>query len=59
MKEILFSVNEYDKDGDLINKSILLDFNKFIIRLDDLEDLEDLINQLVDIKKEIQENFTI
>ena len=51
-----FSINMHDKDGDKYDDCILLHFNDtFLLRLADKNALDDLINTLQSIKKEINE----
>lgn len=55
---ITFSINRYDKDGDVINKGIYLHLNDLVnLRLKNLDSLSNLITQLQEIEKEIKENY--
>lgn len=58
MNDIRFSVNTYDHDGDLIDKCILLHLsNNMILRVENLGELENMIDQLYNIKLEIEQNY--
>jgi hypothetical protein len=54
--DITFSINQYDYEGDIFDKCILLHFDNFIIRLNDLDELDQMIEQLINIKYEIEES---
>jgi hypothetical protein len=52
----LFSINQHDSDGDIYDSCILIHLdNPLIIRLKDLEDLNELIENLQRVSKEISE----
>jgi hypothetical protein len=56
--EILFSINYYDADGDIVDKGIFIYFgNRFILKVDYLEDLEEIIYGLNKCQKEISESY--
>ena len=56
--EILFSVNKYDKDGDVVESGIYLHFNDlFSFKVERVSDLESVINKLKKIKAEIKETY--
>lgn len=58
MNDISFSVNTYDHDGDLIDNCILLHLsNNTILRVENLDELENMIEQLYNIKVEIEQNY--
>lgn len=52
-----FSINLYDKDGDIYKNCILIHLDKTIIVLKDKTELDKLIKDLQKIKKEINENI--
>lgn len=58
MNDISFSVNTYDHDGDLIDNCILLHLsNNTILRVENIDELENMIEQLYNIKVEIEQNY--
>jgi hypothetical protein len=58
MIKVEFSVNLHDRDGDVIDSCILLHINDTIIlKLNNLNELDGLINGLQNVKKEILENL--
>jgi len=60
MKNITFSVNQYDNEGDLWDNKIMLYMGEnLVIRLKDTNELQGMIRQLSKIKKEIKENYNI
>ncbi|MCM5682931.1 hypothetical protein M8A51_25695 [Schlegelella sp. S2-27] len=55
--DVLFSVNEYDRDGDLVTRGIFLHFGRTTLRVaDSLSDFDGFIEQLRSIRAEIDEN---
>lgn len=53
-----FSINQHDKDGYKYDDCVILHFNDiFLLRLSDVKQLEDVIEQLQNIKKEVVENY--
>jgi hypothetical protein len=54
---VSFSINNYDKDGDLHDICINLHFNWGTIRLKDIEAVDSLIRDLTNISKEIKETY--
>lgn len=53
--DILFSINEYDKDGDCIDKGVFLHFGQVRIKVSDtIEEFYSVINRINDIRKEIE-----
>jgi hypothetical protein len=54
--KILFSKNEYDYEGDLVEECIHLHVENFSVKLKGIDELHDLIEQLKNIHKEIEEN---
>lgn len=55
--EATFSINLYDKDGDIYKTCILIHLDKTIIVLKDKIELDRLIKDLQKIKKEIDQNY--
>ena len=55
--DIGFAINTHDKDGDIIDECIMIYFNDFVlIRIEGMEELEQVIKKLQNIKTEIIEN---
>ena len=56
---ITFSINQYDSDGDCIDKGIFLHFDSRtnIKVCDNFSEFEKIIKQLDMIKEEIEENY--
>lgn len=51
MTDILFSTNEYDKDGDCINKGVFLHFGQVRIKVSDtIEEFYSVVNRINDIR---------
>ena len=56
--EILFSVNDYDSDGDVSERGIYLHFGDTRVRVaDDKNDFRDFMKTMEGIFKEIDENY--
>ncbi len=56
--DIKFSVNTYDSDGDITDNGILLHINDtFSLRVSCIEELDDMIVDLLNIKQEIVDNY--
>lgn len=56
--KILFSVNEYDSDGDISEKGIYLHFADTRVRVaDDKDGFRSFISQMEKIHKEICDNY--
>jgi hypothetical protein len=54
--EITFSSNLYDDDGDVYSEGIFLHFGEcFILKVSDISELENLIEQLQQVKEELCE----
>ena len=59
-KEILFSVNDYDSDGDKIEKGIYRHFGNTRIKVSDTsEDFDKFILNLTGMAKEIKDNYLL
>lgn len=53
-----FSIDMHDKDGDKFDDCLLLHFNDtLLLRLTNVEELDEVIKKLQNIKKEIIENY--
>lgn len=58
LHNILFSVNEYDKDGDITEEGIYLHFGEFKVRVaKDMDDFHAFIGQIQGMSEEIAENY--
>jgi hypothetical protein len=58
--KVCFSINEYDSDGDIIDKGIFLHFGNTKIKVtNDLDGLKNFKNHIEKIIKEIEENYFI
>ena len=54
--DIFFTINRYDRDGDLIDNGIFLHFDETIIKVaETIEEYDKVINHVISIKKEIIE----
>ena len=52
--EVEFSINLYDKDGDQYDECVNLHFGRnLILRLENVDELEQVVEELNKIKKEI------
>lgn len=58
MFDVTFSVNQYDHEGDIIEQGLYLDFGHTSIKVaTSISEFDDLIEQLVAIRKEVSENY--
>jgi len=58
-EKILFSVNEYDRDGDITESGIFLHFGTTRIKAaDSIKDFREIVGHLEAMIKEIEENHT-
>jgi len=58
MINVMFSVNTYDRDGDISKRCIDLHFSdNDILRLSGLNEFDSLIRQLQDMRQELSENW--
>ena len=58
MNKTAFSVNTYDRDGDLITEGIFLHFGDTAIKVaDNLAEFDVFVNSLKCMRKEIVENL--
>ena len=58
MINVEFSIDMHDKDGDRFDECLMLHFNDtFLLKLADLKDLDSLIKQLSNIRKEVSEIY--
>lgn len=56
--DILFSVNEYDKDGDITERGIFLHFGETRVKAaENLEEFRSIYNQIANIIDEIEKNY--
>lgn len=56
--KILFSVNEYDKDGDLVTEGVFLHIGDVRIKTgDSLADFDAFAEQLRAMRQEVAENY--
>ena len=56
--KLTFSIHEYDSDGDILDEGLFIHCEGIRIKIGDyLDSIDDLINQLQKIKKEILENY--
>ena len=55
-----YSINLHDKDGDVYQECLLIHLeDKCILQLKNKADLEELIKNLNQIKKELEENYNL
>jgi len=55
---ITFSINRYDKDGDIFENGIYLHFGDVSIKIaNDIAEFKVFYNEIEDIIKEIEENY--
>jgi hypothetical protein len=55
-----FTINDYDKDGDIFDAGIFLHFGDTRIKVGKtMDDLDYFIRSLKEMKKEIKENYDI
>lgn len=58
INKFTFSVNEYDNDGDVANNGIFFHLGALRIKIcDEVEELDDFIAHIVEIKEEIRHNY--
>ncbi len=58
MSKLYFSVNEYDKDGDVVDSGIFIHFENTRVKVaDDVAGLALFREQLAAIETEIRENY--
>jgi len=59
-KKILFTINEYDKDGDLSENGIFLHIDDMRLKVGkDLHDFDGMIQQLQSIREEMIEHHGV
>lgn len=56
-KNASFSVNHYDKDGDLIEECVLIHVGTTILQFSTVSQLDGFIEQLTKISEEIKTNY--
>ena len=55
---VFFSVNEFDKDGDLIDEGIFLHFGDSRVKVaKDLQEYREFISELKNMEQEISEGY--
>lgn len=55
---VMFSINRYDYEGDIIEEGIFLHFDNTSMKIgESLDDLDNLIFTLASIREEISENY--
>lgn len=58
-KKIMFSINEYDSDGDICEKGVYLHFGVARIRIaGDVEELNEFEKEIKKIITEIRDNYS-
>ena len=58
-KDIVFSVNEYDRDGDVTDKGVFLHFGETRVKAaDSIEDFRSIVQHMKAMVSEIEENYT-
>lgn len=57
LQDVTFSINVYDSDGDRLDNSIFLHYDRVSIKIGSMQDLSNLIEKLTDIQREIKENY--
>lgn len=59
-KDIMFSVNTYDKDGDVVDEGIFLHFGETVVKAaDTFSDFRSLVGHIQSMVNEISENYQI
>lgn len=56
-RDATFSVNQYDKDGDLVDDCIMVYVGTAILRFTTVKQLDVFVEQLQKISSEIKENY--
>ena len=58
-KDIVFSVNEYDSDGDATDKGVFLHFGETRVKAaDSIDDFRSIVQHMKAMVSEIEENYT-
>ena len=58
-KDIVFSVNEYDRDGDVTDKGVFLHFGETRVKAaDSIDDFRSIVQHMKTMVSEIEENYT-
>lgn len=56
--DILFSVNDYDRDGDINDEGIFLHFAETKVKVaDNLDEFKIVVERIAEMTKEIEENY--
>lgn len=58
LKDVMFSVHEYDADGDVVERGIYLHFGETRIKVsDNLKDFRDVADRIASMIDEIADNY--
>ena len=58
-KDIVFSVNEHDSDGDATDKGVFLHFGETRVKAaDSIDDFRSIVQHMNAMVREIEENYT-
>lgn len=58
-KDITFSVNEYDRDGDCIDKGVFLHFGQTRVKVSDsIKEFSEIVPHFESIRDEIENNYS-
>jgi hypothetical protein len=57
VKDISFSINKYDKDGDITDEGIFLHFGETMVKVSSsFDDFKTIVNEFKKMIKEIEDN---
>ncbi len=57
-EDIVFSVNEYDRDGDVTDEGVFLHFGETRVKAaDSIDDFRSIVQHMKDMVSEIEENY--
>ena len=57
VSDIVFSVNEYDRDGDLVDEGIFIHLGVHRFKVGGVDELDDMVKHLQGIVEEIKSNY--
>ena len=57
-KDATFSVNHYDKDGDLVDDCIMVHIGRTILQFSTVTELDGFIKRLEKLSKEVKQNYS-
>lgn len=58
-KDIMFSVNDYDRDGDCTEKEVFLHFGETRVKAaDSIKEFYDIVRHFEAMRDEIEENYS-